>query len=112
MAILLQTFLDGGSYGGKRILSPTTVKAMTADQNEHLNAPWGLGWWLGGSPGKDFGDLVSASAFGHMGSTGNMEWADPETQLICVILTNRPLLLDKGLFLRLVSNAVAAAVEK
>jgi CubicO group peptidase (beta-lactamase class C family) len=112
MAILLQTFLDGGSYDGKRILSPATVKAMTSDQNAHLNAPWGLGWWLGGSPGRDFGDLVSASAFGHMGSTGNMEWADPETQLICVILTNRPLLLDKGLLLRLVSNSVAAAAEK
>ena len=112
MAILLQAFLDGGSYGGKRILSPTTVKAMTSDQNARLNAPWGLGWWLGGSPGKDIGDLVSPSAFGHMGSTGNMEWADPETQVVCVLLTNHPLVLDKGLFLRLVSNAVAAAVEK
>jgi len=112
MAILLQTFLDGGSYGGKRILNPTTVKAMTSDQNAHLNAAWGLGWRLGGSSGKDLGDLISPNAFGHMGSTGNMEWADPETQVICVILSNRPLLLDKGLFLRLVSNAVAAAVTK
>jgi CubicO group peptidase (beta-lactamase class C family) len=112
MAILLQTFLGGGSYGGKRLLSPATVKSMISNQNGHLNAPWGLGWRLGGSAGKDLGDLVSPSAFGHMGSTGNMEWADPETQVICVILTNHPLASDKGLLLRLVSNTVAASVEE
>jgi CubicO group peptidase (beta-lactamase class C family) len=84
---------------------------MTSDQNGHLNAPWGLGWMLGRSMGSYLGDLVSPSAFGHMGSPGAWEWADPETQLVCVILTNRPLVLDKGLFLRLVSNAVVASVE-
>ena len=26
-----------------------------------------------------------------MGATGTMEWADPETGVICVILTSRPL---------------------
>jgi CubicO group peptidase (beta-lactamase class C family) len=112
LAILLQTFLNGGSYGGKRVVSPATVKAMTSDQNGHLNAPWGLGWRLGNSQGKDLGDLLSPSAFGHLGATGTLVWADSETQSICVILTNRPLDLDKGLFLRLVSNAVMASVEK
>jgi CubicO group peptidase (beta-lactamase class C family) len=112
LAILLQTFLNGGSYAGKRLLSPGTMKAMISNQNAHLNAPWGLGWLLGDSNGKDLGDLVSPSAFGHMGSCGNMEWADPETQVICVVLTNHPLALDKGLLLRLVSNTVAASVEK
>jgi len=112
LAILLQTFLDGGSYGGKHVVSPATVKAMTSDQNGNLNAPWGLGWRLGRSEGNDLGDLLSPSAFGHVGSAGTLAWADPETQLICVILTNHPLALDNGLLLRLVSNAVAASVEK
>ena len=111
LAILLQTFLDGGSYGGKRILSPAAVKAMTSNQNAHLNAPWGLGWGLGRSPGTISATWYRPSAFGHIGSTGTMEWADPETQLVCMILTNRPLALDKGLFLRRVSNAVASSVE-
>jgi CubicO group peptidase (beta-lactamase class C family) len=89
------------------------VKAMTSDQNTHLNAPWGLGWALGRSRAwNEFGDLVSASAFGHAGASGTVEWADPETGLICVILTNRPLSVDNGHFLRLVSNAVAASIEK
>ena len=112
LAILLQTFLNGGSYSGRRILSPATVKAMTSDQNERIHAPWGLGWALARShEWNEFGDLVSARAFGHAGASGTVAWADPETQLLCVILTNRPLALDGGRFLRLVSNAVAASVE-
>jgi CubicO group peptidase (beta-lactamase class C family) len=113
LAILLQTFLNGGVYSGKRILSPAAVKAMITDQNTQLNAPWGIGWALGGSRvWNEFGDLVSPRAFGHAGASGTVEWADPETQLICVVLTNRPLSVDGGIFLRLVSNAVAASVEK
>jgi CubicO group peptidase (beta-lactamase class C family) len=112
LSILLQTFLHGGSYFGKRILSPAAVKAMTANQNAALNAPWGLGWALGRSTAwNEFGDLVHPSTFGHAGASGTVEWADPETQLLCVILTNRPLSVDGGRFLRLVSNAVAASVE-
>jgi CubicO group peptidase (beta-lactamase class C family) len=111
LAILLQTFLDGGAYSGKRILSPTGVKAMIADQNTQINAPWGIGWALGRSRAwNEFGDLISPRTFGHAGASGTVEWADPETQLVCVVLTNRPLSVDGGLFLRLVSNAVAASV--
>jgi CubicO group peptidase (beta-lactamase class C family) len=110
LAILLQTFLNGGVYDGKRVFSRATVKAMTADQNLHLKIPWGLGWALGRSIVWNFvGDLVSPSTFGHAGATGTVAWADPETQLICVILTDR--LLDEGRLLRLISNAVAASVE-
>jgi len=113
LAILLQTFLDGGVYAGKRVFSPATVKAMTSDQNAELKAPWGLGWALGRSNSWNaFGDLVSEAAFGHAGATGTMAWADPETQVICVTLTNRPYDLDDGRYLRLVSNAVAASVQK
>jgi len=113
LAILLQAFLNGGSYSAKRFLSPASVKAMTSDQNKRLDAPWGLGWALARSRAwNEFGDLVSPRAFGHAGASGTVAWADPETQLICVILTNRPLSLDGGRFLRLVSNAVAASAEE
>jgi CubicO group peptidase (beta-lactamase class C family) len=107
---LLQTFLNKGVYNGKRIFSPATVKAMTSDQNTRLQTPWGLGWALGRSiVWNFFGDLVSASTFGHTGATGTVAWADPESQVICVILTDR--LLEQGRLLRLISNAVAASVE-
>jgi CubicO group peptidase (beta-lactamase class C family) len=113
LAILLQTFLDGGVRAGKQIFSPATVRAMTSDQNVELHAPWGLGWALGRSRSWNaFGDLVSGKAFGHAGATGTMAWADPETQVLCVILTNRPYSVDDGRFLRLVSNAVSASVQQ
>jgi CubicO group peptidase (beta-lactamase class C family) len=113
LSILLQTFLDGGAHAGKQVFSNATVKAMTSDQNVDLLAPWGLGWALGRSHlWNAFGDLVSEKAFGHAGSTGTMVWADPETQVVCVILTNRPYSVDNGRFLRLVSSAVAASVQQ
>lgn len=113
LAILLQTFLNGGVYNGRRILSPAAVREMRADQNGKLNAPWGIGWALGRSKvWNEFGDLVSPKAFGHAGATGTVAWADPETGLLCVVLTNRPLSMDNGRLLRLISNIVAASVEK
>jgi CubicO group peptidase (beta-lactamase class C family) len=112
LAVLLQTFLDGGVYAGQRVFSAATVKAMTSDQNAQLKSPWGLGWALGRSHAWNaFGDLVSGRTFGHAGATGTMAWADPETEVVCVILTNRPYSVDDGRFLRLVSNAVAASVQ-
>jgi CubicO group peptidase (beta-lactamase class C family) len=111
IAVLLQTFLNGGEYGGKPVFSRSTVKAMTADQNLHVHAPWGLGWALGRSPAWNFfGDRVSAATFGHAGATGTVAWADPETQLICVILSDR--LFDEGKLLRMVSNAVAGSLAE
>ena len=110
LAVLLQTFLNGGVYDGKRVFSRATVTAMTADQNLHIKAPWGLGWALGRSiVWNFFGDLASPATFGHAGATGTVAWADPESQLLCIILTDR--LLDEGRLLRLVSNAVAASIE-
>ena len=113
LAVLLETFLEGGAYAGRRVLSPATVRAMTTDQNVGLNAPWGLGWALAGSTAWNcVGELVSPRTFGHAGATGTVAWADPETGQLCVILTNRALSVDNGRLLRLVSNAVAASVEK
>ena len=112
LAILLQTFLDGGVYAGKRVFSRATVAAMTRDQNTAIGKPWGLGWGLATSiVWSYFGELVSPRTFGHSGATGTVAWADPETGLVCVILTTRPSGEDDGRLLRLVSNAVAGAVE-
>lgn len=113
LAILLQTFLNGGTYSGARVFSPATVAAMTRDQNTAIGKPWGLGWGLARSQvWCYFGDLVSPRTFGHSGATGTVAWADPERRLACVILTTRPSGEDDGRLLRLVSNAVAASVER
>ena len=111
LAILLQAFLDGGAYGSTRVLSPTTVAAMTRDHNGGLGAPWGLGWALRDSlVWNSFGDLGSARTFGHVGATGTVAWADPERQLLCALLTTRSATDRDGFLLHRVSNMVQAAV--
>lgn len=113
LGILLQTFLNGGIFEGKRIVSPATVRAMTSNQNENLKNPWGIGWGFTRSTSwSRFGDLASPRAFGHSGASGTVAWADPETGLLCVFLTGRPAGWDEGRLLRRISNSVAAAVEK
>ena len=110
LAILLQTMLNRGEYGGKRIFSQAAVAAMTRDHNGALNAPWGLGWGLSDSLVWNYWDvLASPSAFGHTGATGTVAWADPQRGLSCVVLTNQ--MVAKGSLLRRVSNAVSAAVQ-
>lgn len=113
LAVLLQTFLNGGAYGRARVFGAATVAAMIRDQNAAIGKPWGLGWGLATSPvWCYFGDLVSPRTFGHSGATGTVAWADPERRLICVILTTRPSSEDNGRVLRLVSNAVAGSIER
>lgn len=112
LAILLQTFLNGGAYGSTRVFSPTTVAAMTRDHNRGLDAPWGLGWALRDSTvWNAFGDLGSAGTFGHVGATGTVAWADPERQLLCAFLTTRSASDRDGFLLHRISNMVQAAQE-
>lgn len=100
-------------------LCPAARRAMVRSQlPAHIRAAgtpdgdWGLGF---GIAKPQFGDLVSPRTFGHLGATGAMFWADPETHLALVVLTNQPAVLrnpDKryaNLLPRL-SNAVAAAL--
>jgi len=113
LALLLQTMLNDGVYAGRRLFSRAAVRAMTRNQNPGTQTPWGLGWALAESPvWAYFGELVSPETFGHVGATGTVAWADPKTGTLCVILTNRSVSADGGRLLRLVSNAVAAAVEE
>ncbi|MFO7696113.1 MAG: serine hydrolase domain-containing protein [Anaerolineae bacterium] len=94
-------------------LTPATRRAMLRDQiatmphippEQRLSDRWGLGWRLGAPA---YGDLVSPGTFGHTGATGTMFWADPETGISCVLLTNRP--ECRSLMARF-SNAVASAL--
>ena len=110
LAILLQTMLNGGAYGDRRVFSRAAVAAMTRDQNGALNSPWGLGWGVfGARVWAYWGQLVTPQVFGHTGATGTVAWADPGRELSCVVLTNQ--MVAAGSLLRRVSNAVSAAVE-
>ena len=113
LSLLLQAFLNGGHLRGRVLLGRSTVQRMLSDQNVAIGKPWGLGWGLATSPCWVYcGELVSPRTFGHSGATGTVAWADPDTQVACVILTSRPTVHDDGRLLRVVSNAVAASVVR
>ena len=112
--------LNGGTLDGVRLLSPATVRAMTANQlavmdkvpeEERRCRPWGLGWrlnWPGHS--ANFGDLLGPRAFGHWGATGTVCWLDPDTETFCILFTTQPQ-EPEGRFLARVCNVVSAAVR-
>jgi CubicO group peptidase (beta-lactamase class C family) len=111
LAILLQTFLDGGEWQGRRLLSDATVREMTRDQNLAVGCPWGLGWGLATSPVWVYcGRRVSPRTFGHSGATGTVAWADPDSGVLAVILTTRPTAWDDGALLNGVSDLIAESV--
>jgi len=109
LAILLQTFLNGGDYSQFRLFSPVTTAAMTRDHNGAIGAPWGLGWALRDSlVWNYFGNLGSAGTFGHVGATGTVAWADPVHQLIVVLLTTSS--HRRKVLLNSISNMAQSAV--
>ncbi|WP_165953997.1 serine hydrolase domain-containing protein [Streptomyces sp. 8K308] len=89
VAVLAQTMLDGGRYGGKRLLGERWVREMVTDHNGGLGegAARGLGWQL--NQPSYMGRLASPTAFGHTGFTGTSVVADAATGVLLVLLTNR-----------------------
>ena len=89
LAALMQMLLNGGSYGGMKLLSPEVIKQFTKCQYCGSNRR-GLGFDKpvnkGGGPTCD---LVSAESYGHTGFTGTIAWADPTTGINYVFLSNR-----------------------
>ena len=80
-------FLQSFLHPDGRVVKRETAAMMIKNQNAGLKTPWGLGWMV--KPG-DFGKACSNRTFGHFGSTGTCAWADPETNLTCVLLTTKP----------------------
>lgn len=116
--IFLQMFLNNGEFRGKRLLSPTTVAAMTRNQiigrrsireEARLSNGWGLGWQLNNPVNSPyFGDLTSPRAYGHAGATGTAVYADPESDLTYVLFTTQPSPPER--LLTLCANSVMGAI--
>lgn len=88
LAIYAQMLLNEGTCGGKRILSPATVRLMTAPRP----VPGGmraLGWDVRTSYSANRGELFSNDSFGHTGFTGTSIWIDPRCRTAVIFLSNR-----------------------
>jgi beta-N-acetylhexosaminidase len=86
LAVFAQALLNGGSVGGVRIASPTSVELFT--RRHDATASRALGWDTP-TEGSSSGDYLSTRAFGHTGFTGTSFWVDPELDLFVVLLTSR-----------------------
>ena len=90
IAKVCQMLLNGGVYGGERVLSEATAKLFTTDKSSTCRR--GLGFDKPDADNPDNSptcDEASPEVFGHLGFTGTVFWVDPTHDLIFVFLTNR-----------------------
>jgi CubicO group peptidase (beta-lactamase class C family) len=119
MAIFGQMFLNRGSYGDARVLSPASVAAMTRNQVPGIGARygeevfteacWGFGWGIHGDK-KVFGTLQSPETLSHGGSGGVFMWVDPVCEMVGVYFS---VTIQGGKWnVDLFMNAVTAAITE
>jgi CubicO group peptidase (beta-lactamase class C family) len=89
VAVLGQTYLNRGSYGAARMLSPKTVAEMTCVQVNLDDNPRGLGWLRRSQGWSSSGRRFGPRSYGHTGFTGTSLWVDPDRALVVALLTNR-----------------------
>ncbi len=91
VAKVCQMWLNGGVYGGERIISEKAVKAfLSPSERRKVTSSKGVSCMRG--PGIAYVDEDSPapqSTYGHTGFTGTCFWIDPENEIIFVLLTNR-----------------------
>lgn len=120
LAVLLAMMLGLGAYGGRQVLPLSLAAQAVADQTSRLlDLPdalrrrhrWGLGWRLAGGSNEPsvWPTGLSPRAFGHTGATGTFCCADPETDLLVVLLTNEPASHSGPLRSRVAELLVASA---
>ena len=87
-AVFCQMYLNGGVYGGVRIIQEETVEVMTtpfflaggdADPQRGVSIGYGYGW-----------NVADDGTFSHTGSDGTGAWVDPNHELIVLVFTQTP----------------------
>lgn len=92
LAKLMQMYLNGGEYGGKRYFPRETIDMFTSCVNCVNGIRRGLGF---DKPEPDpkkqspVSKSASSLSFGHSGFTGTLVWVDPAYDLIYIFLSNR-----------------------
>ena len=90
---LFQLYLNYGNWNGTQIISENTMIEFTRYQYPENDNRRGLGF---DKPLLEYNEnsayvakSASPSSFGHSGFTGTFVWADPEYDLVFVLLSNR-----------------------
>ena len=93
VAVIMQLFLNKGVYGGDTLISADIIEKYTSSPfHESNNNRRGVAFdkpVRNGAGGPTCFECASYSSFGHSGFTGNLTWADPESGILYVFLSNR-----------------------
>jgi len=91
VAAIMQMYLQKGYYNGVQLISPETISVFNTCYFCNKGNRRGLGFDKPQIDGfhKSTCGCVSNLSFGHSGYTGTYAWADPEKEIIVVILSNR-----------------------
>lgn len=91
IAKIMQMYLQKGYYGGQRYFQPETIDKFNHRYYTEEGVRKGIGFdkpQLNENIKATCG-CVSDSSFGHSGFTGTYTWADPESEIVYVFLSNR-----------------------
>lgn len=97
-AVFCQMMLNGGTYGGQRVLDQTFVRLATNPQSTFIPAAkaYGLGWKV----------LEEKGTFSHTGSDGTFAWVDPQLDVVGLVLVQaQGTTIPRRAFRELVSQA-------
>ncbi|MEX1382264.1 serine hydrolase domain-containing protein, partial [Lutibacter sp.] len=91
VAKLMQLYLQKGFYGGKRYFKSETIDKFNHRYYSDNEVRKGVGFDKPqiNEDEKATCGCVSDASFGHSGFTGTYTWADPETEIVYVFLSNR-----------------------
>ncbi|RKS13994.1 glycoside hydrolase family 3 N-terminal domain-containing protein [Flavobacterium sp. 120] len=90
VAKIMELYLQKGNYGNQQYFSEKTFEDFNTCYFCAAGNRRGVGFDKPqlGAEGPTCG-CASMTSFGHTGYTGTMAWADPETQIVYVFLSNR-----------------------
>ncbi len=93
LAVMMQTFVQYGTYGGERFFADSVGKLFTSSPYYSINRNRrGIGFdkpVRAGGNGPTCSGCASDKSFGHSGFTGTLTWADPDNGMVYVFLSNR-----------------------
>lgn len=116
VAKMMQLFLQKGYYGGVRYFSESAFNVFNTVHFAQQQNRRGLGFDKPQSKGSEGPtcDCVSVNSFGHSGFTGTFAWADPDSQIVYVFLSNRtfPDAENKKLIQKNIRTTIQSIIQK
>jgi len=92
LAKLMQMYLNMGTYGGEQFITENTLEKFTFCHYCEEGNRRGLAFDKPVIENKELGSTAidaGMSSFGHSGYTGTFAWADPETGILFIFMSNR-----------------------